>query len=547
MLTRNITITPKDVKYTLPPSTESNLNLRLLSMVNIKEFGAVGDGVANETTAFRTAFEYMRSIRGGVLLVPPGTYHFGSYSTSQKILEVNNIPNLTILAYGATFTATTTASVTPFLFLFTDCNNLVIKGAAFKDLGFDPSVWEQHSRWGMAGIVLQPSNNITRNIVIEDCRASNLTYFILSDQINQVGVGTRRSVRDLSVRNCSVENAYYGVDLLYFGGTTKVDLVCRDVRRGFISYGQQNTDVNIKLYTSKGFLGSNAFISLACAGNAYVDPTTGTPIGNDCRVENVNVNLDVSGYEAHTAYVHLYHQKADSVGEIGNVTSHIRINNLSQEGKNPLITNTYAYTIDHELPNGAVLGATQRTVRNASLNLSLTGGLSGEVFNIPSVNSTRPFSIGFNEITASLISASARTALVRNNVVLAPMLLPLTGIVAIGTTSAGTAAGYQLDGGLYKQGTLVTVDMRVRWASHSGTGNLRLSNLPLPASAGSNSFLRVNVINGTRPSAPLYAQVGGAGSAQLIFLSESSSGLTNYTVPAGTTDLVIQGTYYTGP
>ena len=44
--------------------------------VSVKDFGAIGDGVANDTAAFQSAIDYVTSV-GGVLVVPPGTYLVG--------------------------------------------------------------------------------------------------------------------------------------------------------------------------------------------------------------------------------------------------------------------------------------------------------------------------------------------------------------------------------------------------------------------------------------------------------------------------------------
>ena len=42
--------------------------------VNVKEFGARGDGVQDDTNAFQNAIDYLGARNGGDLLIPPGTY-----------------------------------------------------------------------------------------------------------------------------------------------------------------------------------------------------------------------------------------------------------------------------------------------------------------------------------------------------------------------------------------------------------------------------------------------------------------------------------------
>lgn len=43
-------------------------------MVNIKEFGAVGDGVKDDTTAIKNAIDAVKKLKGGQIYFPPGVY-----------------------------------------------------------------------------------------------------------------------------------------------------------------------------------------------------------------------------------------------------------------------------------------------------------------------------------------------------------------------------------------------------------------------------------------------------------------------------------------
>jgi polygalacturonase len=43
-----------------------------LGWVNVKDYGAVGDGIVNDQAAFQAAVDAMKD--GGVVYIPPGTY-----------------------------------------------------------------------------------------------------------------------------------------------------------------------------------------------------------------------------------------------------------------------------------------------------------------------------------------------------------------------------------------------------------------------------------------------------------------------------------------
>jgi polygalacturonase len=47
---------------------------KLREVVSVKDFGAVGDGVTDDRLAFQRAFNYVNSIGGGVVYMPPGRY-----------------------------------------------------------------------------------------------------------------------------------------------------------------------------------------------------------------------------------------------------------------------------------------------------------------------------------------------------------------------------------------------------------------------------------------------------------------------------------------
>jgi hypothetical protein len=66
----------EQVSYT-PPFTggvATNVELKLAQTVSVKDFGAVGDGVADDTAAFTAGITYLNTLGGGTLRVPQGSY-----------------------------------------------------------------------------------------------------------------------------------------------------------------------------------------------------------------------------------------------------------------------------------------------------------------------------------------------------------------------------------------------------------------------------------------------------------------------------------------
>ncbi len=81
-------------------------------MVNVKDHGAVGDGITNDTTAFRVAAEAINAANGGTLFIPPGNYVVGRQSLiggqyqGEDIIYIHDCTGLvTIQGSGATLKA----------------------------------------------------------------------------------------------------------------------------------------------------------------------------------------------------------------------------------------------------------------------------------------------------------------------------------------------------------------------------------------------------------------------------------------------------------
>jgi hypothetical protein len=66
----------QQVSY-IPPFTNSvatNVEFKLAQIVSVKDFGAVGDGVTDDSAAFQAAITYVASVGGGVVYAPMDTY-----------------------------------------------------------------------------------------------------------------------------------------------------------------------------------------------------------------------------------------------------------------------------------------------------------------------------------------------------------------------------------------------------------------------------------------------------------------------------------------
>jgi hypothetical protein len=523
-----------------------NLLDRGRDRVNGADFGMVADwnGTTgtNNASKLTAALQYVLQRGGGTLTINPGDYYLGAYATSALVVSVTGLKNTRINAYGARFIVNTTALATPFMLVFDSPNNVVLAGASFTDIGFDPARWgTANDRWGAVAVAL-PAAQSSSGFRMVDCNAQSMSTLLLSDQR-----ANKRNLKNITVDNCTCDTTYYGVNVLYVGDNLKVDnLRCKDVRRTLIGYGMRNVDADIKLYTSQGFLGSNAAVSIACEGQAYNDGYG--VLGGNGDVNNIRVKLNVFGFEAHSAYVHFYNQQADSAGVTSNVSADVKVS-VVNVGKNPAVGNTDVFLFDHELPNGSITGSTLRTYKQINLHAEINGSVSGVPVNVQSVNTASPMTMSLSPNLTALAQTYTINQLTNptNCNLLTPFERVLTTLTPVGTTTAGVPTGLVSNGTWTLLGKRVLFNAQVSWTNHTGTGALRLNGLPLPIDTNFPAQAIVTIGSGLAHTAgsTLVATLGGTGNTQVLFFDESAGNISTVNLDTSVAALYVSGSYVT--
>lgn len=129
---------------------------------NVKDYGAVGDGSADDTAEIQAAIDAAEAA-GGRVLFPPGTYKTsGGAQAGDTAIAINGASNVEVIGYGATIHA---GSGTARVLGIFGSSNVHIRG--LKIVGYtgtlDPTA-ENH-----ALIAISNSSNVT----IEDCYLTN--------------------------------------------------------------------------------------------------------------------------------------------------------------------------------------------------------------------------------------------------------------------------------------------------------------------------------------------------------------------------------------
>jgi hypothetical protein len=277
---------------------------KLRDVVSVKDFGAVGDGVTNDTTAIQAALNQL-AINGGTLLFSPGTYKLETLDASNAHFSLINKENITILGYGATLLSTATTAGT--VFLLDGCRNISIDGL---------TVVGQFARTGStintnsAGVFsLRSSSRDSTCISINNVRATSCYFFL---EVLGSSPFTYRVI-DFSVQNCLLSGGYYGLNFQNNGDNFSASgFRTNAVLRSYFLYGVDGhnvsyiskngdalTDCLIKAYDRdttnirvKARIISNTSIDAKCTLESQHPPATQpTP----AKLLNINVDIDDRG------------------------------------------------------------------------------------------------------------------------------------------------------------------------------------------------------------------------------------------------------------
>jgi hypothetical protein len=141
-----------DISYTLTAAgaTAQTVQTKLEQYISVKDFGAVGDGVADDTAEIQAAIDAVISSGGGMLYIPAGTYK------TTSALTVSDASKINIQGAGKYITVITRANNTgPILILenasgLTTGNGYYFEWGSFKLMYTTPSLTTDTNAIGMS-------------------------------------------------------------------------------------------------------------------------------------------------------------------------------------------------------------------------------------------------------------------------------------------------------------------------------------------------------------------------------------------------------------
>lgn len=190
------------------------VDAKLKDTVSVKDFGAVGDGVTDDTTAFVNAIASLVSIGCGTLLIPKTANSYRISSTGA--LSVSNTNGISIISNGATIACAARSSLnyaTGFI-TGTNVDNLTVDGLRFV-------CYDTVSRYGVSGAAFDSYCN-TADFPGKNPKCSAPYFGSLTTIVTNFRYGfLLTDVENVVIKNCYFgDNFYQPINFQSTGATT---------------------------------------------------------------------------------------------------------------------------------------------------------------------------------------------------------------------------------------------------------------------------------------------------------------------------------------
>ena len=215
----------------------TTVQAKLRESVSVKDFGAVGDGVANDTTAFINAIAEIQTLGGGKLTGDNGDTYLLTPVIGDELLVLTNISNIyldfsnCVIKDSQTYTGTNSAV----LFNFINCNN--VKLSATIETQLSVTLAAQNINGLSAVRINQGGNNFEFNI---NQTGGLQCVFPVKLSTDPASYSATQISGTLNVSNC-----VYPYNAAFSGNDVNLNINANTCGRNFIIYGVTNNVLNV--------------------------------------------------------------------------------------------------------------------------------------------------------------------------------------------------------------------------------------------------------------------------------------------------------------
>ncbi len=165
------------------------------NLINVKDFGAVGDGTTDDTEAIKSAVTSLNE-NGGILYFPTGTYSVSVASNSESIITLNSNKEIELDFFKSTIQMTTNGYPNYIIVNAENCNNVEVRnGNLVGDrLTHDYVTTNSAHAWGMG---VRSTNNVSCNVL--NMEVSDMTGDAIYNRNTSTGA---TNINDCNLHHC---------------------------------------------------------------------------------------------------------------------------------------------------------------------------------------------------------------------------------------------------------------------------------------------------------------------------------------------------------
>ena len=215
------------------------------SRLNVKDFGAVGDGVTNDRTAIQAALNATLTAGSKRVFFPSGDYYLGSYNTYTQMLTLAGLGDNLVLEteHDVLFRTNTTAPALPAIFYSENNSNLRVGSMRFYDAGYDSTIVGGLLK-GAIGFQIINATTQAQDIVFDSLHGEHMVM-VLGISSGATPSAFNRT-RGIHVKQLISNDCFYGFNAANDGDAVTIDnLNAYQNYRPYFVYGVSGHRVKI--------------------------------------------------------------------------------------------------------------------------------------------------------------------------------------------------------------------------------------------------------------------------------------------------------------